>query len=142
MIALVQIVKYVISGGLAFAANLVVLYVLTESFGIWYVTSAAVAFVFAFFTSLILQKFWTFGNRDLSVIYKQTIRLLGTTLAGLGVNVAGIYFLVSAFGIWYMVAQTIMLGLIATVNFFVYKHLIFTADDHGRNTERKINISK
>ena len=120
-----QAVKYIISGGCATLANLVVLYSLTELFGVWYVTSVVVAFVFSFFTSFFLQKLWTFGNRDISTIHRQIARLLGTTFISLAINVIGVYILVAEVETWYMLAQTIMLVLIATGNFFVYKHLIF-----------------
>ena len=126
-----QAVKYVISGGLAVVANLVVLYVLTELFGIWYITSAAIAFVFAFFTSFTLQKLWTFEDKGMTFVHRQIIRTVGVTTVSFGVNVVGIYFLVTKLGMWYMLAQIIILGLIATVSFFVYKYLIFTSNNNS-----------
>jgi len=105
--------------------NFVVLYLVTELLGIWYMTSVIIAFVFSFFTSFVLQKLWTFNNKDFSTIHIQTAKLFTITLVSLGINMIGIYLLVSKFDVWYIFAQALILGLIAAGNFFTYKHLVF-----------------
>src|SRR3989338_4767276 len=64
-------VKYLFAGGTAAAVNLMLLYVLTDIIGVWYLTSSVVAFIASFITSFVLQKFWTFRDPGLGRIKKQ-----------------------------------------------------------------------
>jgi len=127
-----QVTKYIISGGGASLVDLMMLYALTELLGIWYVASATIAFVLAFFTSFLLQKLWTFGSKDFTYIFRQLIDTLGVTLISVAVNVLGVYLLTEKLGMWYILAQVILLTFLALCNFFVYKHLIFKehSSDH------------
>ena len=120
-----QTVRYIISGGSAALVHLVLLYTLTDLFGLWYLASLIIAFVFAVITGFTLQKLWTFNNKDLDSIHLQTTYYLIAVAANLALNAAGVYVLVSKLHMWYMLAQVIMLGLIAVANFFTYKHIIF-----------------
>ena len=120
-----QVVRYVISGGSATLVHLILLYTLTDLFGLWYMASLIIAFVFAIITGFTLQKLWTFNNRDLGSIHLQTTYYLIAVVANLALNTAGVYILVSKLHVWYMLAQVIMLGFIAVANFFAYKHIIF-----------------
>ena len=46
-----QYVKFIIAGGTAAFTDLVLLYIFTDILGWWYLVSAAIAFVIAFFVS-------------------------------------------------------------------------------------------
>jgi putative flippase GtrA len=64
-------VKYVVSGGSAAIVDIVALYVFTDLFGIWYILSAILAFISAFFVSFLLQKYWTFkDNSNTNISFK------------------------------------------------------------------------
>lgn len=120
-----QIGKYIISGGTATVVNLSLLYTLTEFFHIWYLISAAVAFVGAFGVSFTLQKFWTFRDHDTEDIHKQLSLYLVVVLVNLGINTLLVYLLVEHAGLWYIYAQIISAMIIAVESFFVYKFFIF-----------------
>ncbi|MEI6596731.1 MAG: GtrA family protein, partial [bacterium] len=131
-----RIIKYLIAGGTAASVDLVLLYILTDILGVWYLISACVAFSIAFFVSFFLQKFWTFRDRDKEVIYKQMRIYLIVALANLALNAVLMYALVDGFKIWYMLAQFIISGLIAIESYLVYKHFIF-----NKNSKTKILIA-
>ncbi|MFH1522952.1 MAG: glycosyltransferase [Patescibacteria group bacterium] len=118
-------IKFVISGGTAGTADLILLYVLTDIVGLWYLISATIAFVVAFLISFFLQKFWTFRDNRRTIIYKQLSLYLVVGLTNLSINGAAMYLLVDKFGIWYMLAQVISSGFLAFINFLVYKFIIF-----------------
>ncbi|MFH0955625.1 MAG: GtrA family protein [Candidatus Falkowbacteria bacterium] len=120
-----QVIKYLIAGGTAAFTDLSLLYILTDILGIWYLISACLAFAVAFFVSFFLQKFWTFRDADKEIMYKQMGVYLAVALANLALNGALMYVFVDGFKIWYMLAQFIISGLIATESYLVYKIFIF-----------------
>lgn len=120
-----QIIKYLFAGGLAALTDFAILFLLVDVIHIWYVTSSVLAFAIAFGVSFYLQKFWTFRDGDLDKIYKQLAVYLAVGLANLGLNTLFIYILVDKFGLWYMLAQVLISGVIAIWSFLIYKFLIF-----------------
>ena len=120
-------IKYVISGGTAAGIDLIILYILTDIFNIWYLLSACLAFVVAYFVSFYLQKFWTFRDNSRERIVKQMSLYLIVGVSNLGINAGGMYILVDKLGIMYILAQVIMGGIIAIGSFLIYKFVIFSA---------------
>ncbi|MDD4900798.1 MAG: glycosyltransferase [Patescibacteria group bacterium] len=136
-----QIIKYLIAGSAAALVDLSFLYFFTDILGIWYLISAGLALVVAFFVSFFLQKFWTFrdGNREL--IYKQMGAYLAVALTNFVINLALMYILVDGLKIWYMLAQFITSGLIAIESYLVYKIFIFNGKSKFQNGKIKILIA-
>ena len=118
-------VKYVISGSTAAAIDFILLFVLTDLLGIWYLTSAILAYISSFFTSFTLQKFWTFQDQDLKKIRKQFLIYLAVALIGLLLNSIMMYFWVSALHIWYLAAQFITTGILAIGSFAINTTITF-----------------
>lgn len=125
------IIKYIISGGIATATDLGLLFIFTDIFNIWYLVSATIAFIIAFFVSFTLQKFWTFRENSREKIIQQLSLYLITGLINLAVNATGMYILVDVLNLWYMLAQIIMGGLIAFGSFLIYKFIIFKPTSRG-----------
>ncbi len=118
--------KYIISGGTAAGVDLVLLYALTDIFGLWYLLSAILAFIAAFFISFYLQKFWTFSDNSREKILKQMILYFMVGLINLCINTLGMYILVDKLEVMYVLAQIIMGALIAISSFLIYKFIIFS----------------
>lgn len=123
----VKVGRFLVSGGFATGVNLGLLYTLTDWFGLWYLASAIVAFVVAFFISFTLQKFWTFEDRSQDGIHFQAGLFFAAALFNLGLNTLGLYLLVEYAGVHYLIAQIALSMVIAVENFFVYQRLIFRA---------------
>jgi len=136
-----RIVKYLIAGGTSTSVDLILLYILTDILGFWYLTSAILAFSIAFFVSFFLQKFWTFRDGDKEVMYKQMGVYLGVALTNLALNTALMYIFVDGFKIWYMLAQFVISGLIACESYLIYKFFIFNRKDKPENGKVKILIA-
>jgi len=120
-----RIIKYLIAGGTAAFVDLGLLYFFTDILEIWYLISASLAFIIAFFVSFFLQKFWTFRDRDKEIMYKQMGLYLVVAIVNLLINAALMYIFVDGFKIWYMLAQFLISGLIAIESYWVYKIFIF-----------------
>lgn len=61
--------RYFVVGGAAFIADSGVIYVLTEIFSIYYLTSAAIGFVIGVVVNYLLSILWVFDNRKLENNY-------------------------------------------------------------------------
>jgi len=120
-----RVIRYLVSGGTATAANLIFLYVLTDGLGLWYLFSAILAFIGSFLISFFLQKLWTFQDKDKEQTKRQLILSLLLALLNLAGNTFLMYLLVDFLGIWYMLAQAIVSALIAFWNYNVFRIFIF-----------------
>lgn len=123
-----RLVKFLISGGTATLTNLVVVYVLTDVFQVFYLVSSGIAFVTSFTVSFTLQKFWTFSNPSLDVVHRQLIISLIVAGCNLFINIFLMYCFVDKLGIHYLAGQLMTSALIACETFFLYKHVIFIDD--------------
>lgn len=129
----VRIVRFLLSGGTAVGVNLSILWIATEIFHVWYVLSAVLGTGASFFVSFILHKFWTFENEALNRVHVQFSQYVILGLTNIGVNALLVYLLVEYGHLWYILAQIISTGVIATCNFFIYRHLIFKHDTLSSN---------
>jgi putative flippase GtrA len=120
-----MIIRYLFSGGIATAVNLAALYFFTEIVGWWYVYSAVASFLVAFSVGFSLQKFWTFNGDHEQKGRWQLVMYLLLNLFNLGLNALGLYLLVELLGLWYILAQIVMSGLLAVFSFVLYKKVIF-----------------
>lgn len=120
-----EILRFLISGGFAFFANIGVLYLATDVFGVWYLASSVLSFISAFFVSFSMQKFWTFKNRETDRMTSQLGMSLVMAVVNLGLNTGMMYLLVEDGHFHYLIAQVITAGIIAIETYFIYKHIIF-----------------
>ena len=117
--------KYVVSGLSAASVQFFFLFIFHGLLKLWIALSASIAFVFAFFVSFYLQKFWTFRDHDRNKIWRQMSLYLIVGLCNLAINAIGMHILVDRLGVWYMLAQVMLGGMIAIEGFLVYKKIIF-----------------
>ena len=118
--------KFIISGGIATAVDVILLFVFKDYLGLHYLIAASLAYVFAFILSFILQKFWTFDDQRRDDMYRQACWYFAVCTANLGFNAILMYVLVDRAGIWYILAQLIACAIIALWSFLVYNHYIFS----------------
>jgi len=135
-----QLVRFLISGGLATLVDFFFVWLFFDHLKMRIMLAAALAFLFAFFASFYLQKYWTFRDRSRSKTRKQMFMFLILGLCGLAVNSFGMHILVEIFHIWYMLALAIVIGGLAMVNYFVYKFIIFKKEHQG--LKRKVLLSE
>lgn len=120
-----RILRFLISGGISLGTDLVLLYIFTDIFGIWYLVSAVAAFILAFFVSFTLHKFWTFGDHSRDGIHMQMGTYFLVAAANLGLNTMLVFAFVEWAGVHYLLAQIVASALIAIESFFIYQRFIF-----------------
>lgn len=120
-----KIAKYIVSGGMATATNLAVLYALTDFFRVHYLVSSVFAFIVSVVVSFSMQKFWTFEDSSRDALHTQFVSYSMVVIANLALNTFLVYAFVEWFSFWYLVAQFLAGMFIAVVSFFAYRDLIF-----------------
>lgn len=114
-----RIMRFLSAGGLGVLLYYLILYTLTDLLAVWYMASAIVASIANWSSNFVLQKFWTFQNKDTKVIHRQA-GAYAVMAAGLFVgNLLLLYLLVEYFRMWYMGAQAIVTVLLTVVSYFI-----------------------
>lgn len=137
---LIQPIKFGISGGISAVVSISVLASLTELAGVHYLASSITAYLASFFVNFFLQKQWTFRDRTHEGVEIKMGLFLLTSFLNLALNAALMYTLVDIFHLWYILAQVMVLGSLAIMNFTIYRFIIFrpapvtpaTQADEGR----------
>ena len=125
------LLKYLISGTTAAFTNFGLYFIFTRILN-WYYLTAYVASVFgAFWVSFILQKFWTFNNKDTDQINRQIGLYVLVNIGSLIVTTAGMYIFVSLLHLWDALALVVTSLGIAFCTFFINKLFVFKAEHHG-----------
>ena len=119
------VVRYVIAGGITALSNILVLYILTDYLGLWYLVSSFAAICTAWVVSFLLQKFWAFQNYGLDRVHIQLYLHTILALSNIVLNTVLLYVFVEWIHLWYIAAQIIASGLLACMNYIVYRHYIF-----------------
>ena len=120
-----RIFRFLISGGLAVLANLLLLFLLTEYFRVHYLYSAMLSFSAGFLVTFFLQKFWTFRDNDRSKTTTQMTLTFAVAAINLFLNTFLMFVFVEEVHLWYMLAQALASLLLSIETYFLYKNVIF-----------------
>lgn len=118
-------IRFLLAGGTGTVINLLILYVLTDIFHIWYLISTSLAFVIGSVFSFGLQKFFTFQHRDLVGAHREYPVFIAVGVANLILNGLLMYTFVDGVGVHYLPAQILSTGLISIESFVMYRTVIF-----------------
>ncbi|HTX61498.1 MAG TPA: GtrA family protein, partial [Methanobacterium sp.] len=101
----IQFFRYLFVGGAAFLVDLASLYILTDFFGIYYLISAAIAFLLGLVTNYILSISWVFNRRSLDnkTVEFSVFAIIG--IIGLGLNELFIWLFTAELGIYYLLSK-------------------------------------
>jgi putative flippase GtrA len=122
----VQVARYTVVGGLAFCLDFAILYVFTEFFGIYYLISAAVAFLFGVTLNYLLSVAWVFDQRRLNNRSQEYIFFACVGILGLLLNNLLIWGLTEFGGLHYMTSKAISGVSVYLFNFATRKALLFS----------------
>lgn len=119
-----RFLKSLIVGGISATVSLVILWVLTERFNIFYIKSSLVGFSCSLFVNFFLQKYWTFNER-FGNIFRQFIKTFMLALLNIVLNTIILYVLTEFFGLWYIFGQILTMGSLAILNFTALRLYVY-----------------
>lgn len=114
-----QVLRFCISGVIGVSTYYATLYCLTEYFGLWYIASACIGFVLNVTVSFLLQKIWTFKNKEKEQAGGQLLRYLAMSISFLVANALLLYAMVQYLHMWYIWAQMILTVILTVTSFFI-----------------------
>ncbi len=122
---LIQLFRYTLVGGLAFAVDFGSLFVCTEFFGIHYLLSAAIAFLLGLTANYLLSIIWVFNQRAVKnkLLEFYIFALLG--IVGLGINELLIYVCTEFASMHYLFSKLVATGAAFLWNFASRKTILF-----------------
>ncbi len=121
-------IRYVFSGGTAAAIDVVLLFVLTEYFHVYYLAAATFAMTISFIARFLLQKFVTFKDTAESHATAQFASYSALYAGSLVATNALLYVFVDYLHVNVVLAQIVTILAIASVSFFVYKFFVFSKE--------------
>lgn len=122
---LVQFVRYTVVGGLAFLGDFFTLFALTRFCGVYYLISAAIAFLVGLSLNYGLSAVWVFSRRTLKNRAVEFGIFAGIGMIGLGLNELGMWLLAGRAGLHYLRAKIVTAGAVYVWNFGARKLALF-----------------
>ncbi|WP_191024579.1 GtrA family protein [Clostridium butyricum] len=116
-----QIIKFGIVGVLAFLIDYVLLFVLVEYLGMYYLISSAISFTVSVVFNYICSMKFVFARRDDISKKKEFIVFLILSIVGLLINQAMMWIMVEKLLIYYMISKIIVTGIVMIWNFISRK---------------------
>jgi putative flippase GtrA len=121
----IQLFRYILVGGVAFLVDFTSLFILTQYFGIFYLISAALAFILGLAVNYLLSIRWVFNNRKLERRSFEFGIFAIIGIVGLGLNEFFIWFFTQDIQIFYLYSKILAAVIILFWNFFARKFILF-----------------
>jgi putative flippase GtrA len=121
----IQLFRYTFVGGFAFVFDFSLLYLLTEYFNIYYLVSAAAAFLLGLAINYLLSVIWIFEKRTIKSKYVEFIIFTLIGIVGLALNEFIIWFFTETVHTHYLYSKLISTVFVYLWNFFIRKFTLF-----------------
>lgn len=118
-----QVVRFCIAGVTGVLTYYVTLYYLTEYAGLWYLASSFIGLILNMTVNFVLQRSWTFKNKEPDKMNKQAVEYLALSFGTLLVNSALLYLIVEYMQLWYIAAQFIVTVALAIPSYIISGHI-------------------
>ncbi len=114
-------------GATGLGVNYLASLLFSSSLDMWYIHSTILGILFSITSNFVLNKYWTFEDRDFTP--KRTIiqygKFTGFSSIGALVQIGLVYYLVDGFGLQYPIALVLAVGTAAFSNFILNKKWTF-----------------
>ena len=114
-----KVVRFCVAGAAGVIVYYATLYGLTEYFGVWYIVSAVVGFILNTGLNFMLQKFWTFQNKETHMIGRLLVLYIIMFVSFFVGNIVFLYLMVECLHMWYIGAQMILTVVISVLSFII-----------------------
>lgn len=118
-----QIAKFGVVGIIATLIDYILLFILTDVFKIYYMTSSIISFSVSLIFNYIASIKWVF-NVEHKQTYKDGLLFLIFSLIGLWINQEVMYLTVEKLGVYYMISKIFATGIVMVWNFITRKIFI------------------
>ncbi|MCE9629063.1 MAG: GtrA family protein [Candidatus Vogelbacteria bacterium] len=127
--------RFIIAGSLGAGVNLFIFHLLFSVLMFHYLFASMVAVGVSLMVSFLLQKFFTFKNKEINNLSSQVGGYLSVAGFNLAANVAIVFFLVEWLNTFELLAQGLAAAILAVSSFIFYRFFIF-----GNTSMKKYNL--
>ncbi len=121
----VQLFRYTFVGGVAFIFDFGSLFILTEYIKIYYLVSAAIAFIIGLTINYLLSISWVFSKHSIKSKHFEFFIFAFIGVIGLALNEFFIWFFTDIAKLHYLYSKLISTAFIYLWNFFMRKYILF-----------------
>jgi putative flippase GtrA len=120
-----QVIRYLISGVIAFLIDFGILYFCTEQLKLHYIISSIIGFSVGLFIIYIFSIYWIFNYRKTKAIYEILIFIF-TGLIGILLTTVLMWVLTESFQLYFLFSKLITTVVVFIWNFLSRKLLLFS----------------
>ena len=121
-----QMPRYLIVSAIAYAADILTLFVLTDVLGVFYLSSAAIAYILGTAINYGLSVTLVFDKRRMDSRTREFLVFALVGVAGLGITALLIWLMVDIASAHYLLAKIVSTSFIFLAKFIVRKNLLFS----------------
>lgn len=122
---LIQLFRYTFAGGIAFIADIGSLYALTEFLHMYYLVSAAIAYLIGVSTKYAFCIVWVFNRRTIQSRWVEFFIFGIIGVMGFGMNILFMWFFTEKAHLHYLASKIISAAAVFGWNFFTRKYTLF-----------------
>lgn len=123
----VQLFRYAFVGGIAFAADFFLLFLLTDKLHVYYLLSATTSFIIGLFVNYVLSVLWVFQARTFKNKWIEFLLFGIIGVIGLSMNDFFIWLFTEVVGFYYLKSKIISAVFVFFWNFIARKLTLFNA---------------
>lgn len=120
-----EFIRYAAASGIALAADVGVLSLLTSIFGVSYLVSGALGFLVGLVVVYILSVRWVFEQRVFRDWRSEFLMFAFIGIVGLFLNEVILWILTGQLGLFYLLSKAVSVAVVFSWNFGVRKRLLF-----------------
>jgi putative flippase GtrA len=118
--------KYIIVCGINGIIMFAILFLLTSVFRLHYLISLILVYMFVVTSGFLFNKYWIFNKFNPKRMHRLYYEFLVVSLIGFIVNMTLLYFLVDMVGVFYLLAQVIIVIPGFPIVFTLHKNIVFS----------------
>lgn len=122
----VQAVRYGISGGTAFFADFLLLYLLTDLLHVHYLLSSAAGFSLGLLITYLLSIYWIFDQRRFDNRLREVVIFILIGVAGLLFTALFMWLFTTVAGLHYLLSKILTTIITTLWNFLAKKFILFS----------------
>lgn len=123
-----RLVRFLFTGGVAALVFFATYFLCTQVLGAWYMLASTTAFLVTGVVNFLMQKRFVFNDREKRGTSRKFALFISSSVVYYALNIAAMYTLVEIVTLHDFLAQVIVIGVLAIVNYAVYRFIIFRPD--------------
>jgi putative flippase GtrA len=119
------LLKWIISGGIAFGIDILTLFILVDFFSVYYLLAASIAFFISASTNYFISRYFIFSETTSTVVTSYG-KFISISCIGLIIIASLMYLLVDILNVHYLIARIFIAGTVGVSSYYVHKIFSFS----------------